>query len=115
MRYKIWDKKTDILTLSGELHTPEGWMNVHPITQYVDTVISGGEINGAYFDIYSQLKERWEKNGLDFSNCKTQQEVLDLIEQTEDKQREKQGPDYQEEMMYALQDIAVNTMPMEEL
>lgn len=116
MRYQVWDKQSDILTPAGKLFTADEWREQYPISKYVDIVISGGEINGAVMQIYSQFKEDWERRGLDFSKCKTQQEVLDMIEEAENEQYKPiETTNYQEEMMYALQDIAVNTMPMEEL
>lgn len=110
MRYVIWDKNTDVLTPSGQLFTPAEWQEYYPISRYVDIVLSGGEINGAYVEIYSQMKERWERAGLDFTG-KTQEEVLQMIEDKENEESRPSDLNYQEEIMYALQDIAVNTMP----
>lgn len=113
MRYKIWDKEESILTPNGQLMNKDEWQEYCPISKYVDIVICGGEVNGSFYYVYSQFKEQWERQGLDFSECVTQQEVLDLIEQAENERNRIPTINYQEEMMYALQDIAVNTMPTE--
>lgn len=110
MRYKIWDKKEEILTRNGKKYSAKEWLNLYPIGNYVDMVIGGGVVNGSYWLVYEEFKDEWRRKGLDFSKCKTQQEVLDMIEEAEDKQVQDEV-NYQEEMMYALQDIAINLMP----
>ena len=72
-------------------------------------VIGGGAINGSYWLVYEEFKDEWRRRGLDFSKCKSKQEVLDMIGVEEDKPTIETN--YQEEMMYALQDIAINLMP----
>lgn len=109
-RYKIWDKKEDILTRTGKKYTAQEWLELYPIGKYVDMVIGGGVINGSYWIVYEELKDSWKRKGLDFSKCKSKQEVLDMIEEAEDKEVST-DINYQEEMMYALQDIAINLMP----
>lgn len=112
-KYKVWNKQEDILTPDGKKYNKDEWLEYCPIAKHVDIVISGNEVNGAFYYVYSQFKESYEQLGLDFSNCKNQQEVLDMIEEYE-KNQSQSKVNYQEEMMYALQDIAINTMPAEE-
>ena len=83
-RYIIWDKKTDVLTPIGEVLKPEQWIAKRPIANIVKTVVSGGTINGAFFGVYDEMVDYYTKQGCDFSNCTTEQEHLDAIEQFED-------------------------------
>lgn len=84
-KYVIWDEKCDVITPSGRVFTAEQWMDEFPMARldYIELVISGGVINGALCDVYQNMIERYEKT-IDFSNCKTKQECLDLIEEYED-------------------------------
>lgn len=85
-RYQIWNKKDEIITPVGEFFTAEQWIARYPIAglDRIKVVCAGGEINGAFFGTLSQMKEMYAKNGCDFSNCVTDQDYLDAIEQFED-------------------------------
>lgn len=83
-RYVIWDKVSDVITPIGEVLTPEEWMDRYPVAKALPTVVAGGTINGAFFGVYSQMVEMYEKMGCDFSGCTTEQEHLDAIEAFED-------------------------------
>ena len=47
-------------------------------------VCSAGEINGGFFGTLGQMKQMYEAQGADFSQCETNQDVLDVIEAFED-------------------------------
>ena len=79
-KYVIWDKKSEVITPIGEVLTPEQWIARRPIANIVPTVISGGVINGAFFGVYSEMVDIYEKMGCDFTGCTTEQEYLDAIE-----------------------------------
>lgn len=81
-KYVIWNKKDDILTVTGNVYTAEQWIEKHPIAKLdsVTVLCSSGEINGALFETLGNLVTRYERLGCDFSNCKTEQEKLNLIE-----------------------------------
>lgn len=85
-KYIIWDKEQDIITPVGEVLTPEEWKNRYPISAIpgIDIVCGGGVVNGNIFAVYNDFKQMYEKNGCDFSACKTKQECLDAIEAFED-------------------------------
>lgn len=83
-RYVIWDKTTDVITPIGEVLTPEQWIAKYPIANVLPTVTAGGTINGAFFGVYAQMVDMYEKAGCDFSACTTEQEYLDAIEAFED-------------------------------
>lgn len=85
-RYKIWDKTSPVITPIGEVLTPEQWIAKRPIAGVdgIPTVVAGGTINGAFFGVYSEMVDHYERMGCDFSACTTEQEHLDAIEAFED-------------------------------
>lgn len=85
-RYKIWDKTSDVITPIGEVLTPEQWVGRYPVARVIPTVVAGGTVNGAFFGVYQEMVDLYEKNGCDFSECTTEQEHLDAIEAFEDAQ-----------------------------
>ena len=86
MKYAIWNKKDIILTPIGEVLTAEQWIQRYPIAgvESISVVCAAGEINGAYFGTLGSMVERYEKDGCDFSACKTAEEKLAAIEAFED-------------------------------
>ena len=83
-RYKIWDKATNVITPIGEVLTPQQWIERYPVANVLPTVCGGGAINGAYFGVYEEMVDLYTKQGCDFSECNTEQEHLDKIEEFED-------------------------------
>ena len=85
-RYAIWNKKDLILTPIGEVLPPEKWIERYPIAglDSVTVVCAGGEINGGFFGTLGSMVERYEKEGCDFSACKTAEEKIEAIEAFED-------------------------------
>ena len=83
-RYAVWDKTSNVITPLGEVLTPEQWISRRPIAGVVTTVVAGGTINGAFFGVYDDMVDMYEKMGCDFSACTTEQEHLDAIEAFED-------------------------------
>lgn len=85
-RYQIWDKESNVITPIGEVLTPEKWIERYPIAgvEGIKLIIGGGVINGSVCMEYTQTKDMYERMGCDFSECKTEQDVLDVIEAFED-------------------------------
>lgn len=85
-RYVIWDEVSQVITPVGEVLTAEQWMDRYPMARLdgLQLVVAGGQINGAFCGVYSEMVDMYEKQGCDFSNCTTQQEHLDAIEAFED-------------------------------
>lgn len=81
-RYAIWDKKTPVITPVGEVLTPEQWIERYPVAglDNITVICSAGEINGGFFGTLGQMRNMYENMGADFSECTTDQEVLDMIE-----------------------------------
>ena len=90
-RYAIWNKKDLILTPIGEVLTPEKWIERYPIAgvESITVVCAGGEINGAFFGTLGSMVERYEREGCDFSACKSAVEKLAAIEAFEDEREAK--------------------------
>lgn len=85
-RYAIWDKKTPIICPTGEVFTPDEWMVKYPVAKLenITVLCAPGEINGAFFGTLGQMKQFYESQGCDFSECNTNQEILDKIDSFED-------------------------------
>lgn len=92
MKYAIWNKKDNILTPIGEVLTPEQWIQRYPIAgiESITVICAAGEINGAFFGTLGSMVEMYEKQGADFSGCKTAEEKLAVIEAFEDEREQAQ-------------------------
>lgn len=85
-RYVIWDEVSPVITPIGEVLTAEQWMDRYPMARLdgLQLVVAGGQVNGAFCGVYSEMVDMYEKQGCDFSECETQQDHLDAIEAFED-------------------------------
>ena len=85
-RYAIWDKVSPVATPSGEVFSAQQWIDRYPIAGlgHVIVVCSKGDFNGAIFATLGQMIQMAENDGCDFSDCITDQEKLDRIEEFED-------------------------------
>lgn len=85
-RYIIWDKVSDVYTPSGEVFTPEQWIERYgwirnPLAK---PVVAGGLINGAFCGELSEMVTMYGRMGCDFTGCVEDQDFLDAIEKFED-------------------------------
>lgn len=85
-RYGIWDKRSQVITPSGEVFTAEQWKDRYPAAALdsIKVVCSAGEINGSFFGTLGQMVQRYEQMGADFSEATTNVEKLEVIEAFED-------------------------------
>ena len=85
-RYAIWDKQSTIITPVGEVLTAAQWKERYPVANIegVTVVCAAGQINGGFFSTLAHMKQLWEARGVDFSECATDEDVLELVEQSED-------------------------------
>ena len=108
-KYVIWDKISNIITPSGKVFTPTEWVKEYPMAGVngVKIVIGGGVING------SVLYEFTAMVGVDFSQCVTDQDYLDAIEEYENirAQELKSMVSIEERTAAALEFIALNSLP----
>lgn len=85
-RYVIWDEVSQVITPIGEVLSAEQWMDRYPMARLdgLQLVVAGGQINGAFCGVYSEMVDMYERQGCDFTGCETQQDHLDAIEAFED-------------------------------
>lgn len=110
-RYVIWDEVSQVITPIGEVLSAEQWMERYPMAKLdgLQLVVAGGQINGAFCGVYSEMVDMYERMGCDFSACTTQQEHLDAIEAFEDARNNQSSdavPD-QTRIADALEDMVV--------
>ena len=81
-RYAIWDKKSPVITPSGEVFTADQWKERYPVSKLdsVTVICAPGEINGAFFGTLGQMVEMYTQQGADFNSAKTPEEKLAVIE-----------------------------------
>lgn len=116
-RYAIWNKQDPILTPIGEVLTPEQWIERYPIAGVatVTVVCAAGEINGAFFGTLGQMKQMFEAQGADFTDCTTNEEVLTVIEAFEDYLNTPSNePSAEERIAAALEYQVMASLPDEE-
>ena len=85
-RYAIWDKVSPIITPVGEVLSAQDWKDRYPVANLdsITIVCGAGEINGSFFGTLGQMKDMYAAQGCDFSNCTTNEEILQKIEDFED-------------------------------
>lgn len=112
-RYAIWDKTSNIYTPVGEKLTAEQWLSRYGWADIpgVKMVIGGGYINGSVAMEFESMKEQYEKMGCDFTDCTTDQEVLDAMELFEDTPRSSDTVSAEERIAAALEYQVMTTMP----
>lgn len=117
-RYQIWDKTSNVIVPTGQIFTPEQWIEQHPIAGIgtLDIVISGGVINGGFIGEYTSMIQTYTDAGCDFSGCTNQQECLDAIEAFEDARNEEAANaiSNEERIAAALEAQVLLSMPDEE-
>lgn len=89
-RYSLWDKKTPVVCPSGEVFTPEQWIERYPVAAFDNVHIVGGAglVNGSYYGVLEQMVEMYSNQGCNFTDCTTPLEFLERIEEFEDWQAE---------------------------
>jgi len=115
-RYAIWDKMSPIITPIGEFLSPEQWIERYPAAgiESITVVCSAGEINGGIFATLGQMIQNAEAAGCDFSDCVTDLEKLQRIEDFEDEMNtpvENLEPTPEERTAAALEFMAMASMP----
>lgn len=122
-KYKIWNKKEKIITPVGEVLTPEQWIDRYPVAgvEGIVVVCAAGEINGGFFGTLGQMKQMREQMGADFSNCTSDEEILEAIEAFDDdlNSQNEQSVSNEELTATSLASIAAslefqNMMPLED-
>jgi len=104
VKYRIWDKESDIITPIGELLSPKQWIERYPAAGVAGTkwIVGDGVVNGGVMMEFSSTIEHYAKQGCDFSCCATDQDYLDAIADFEDAPRQAE-PDANERVAAALE------------
>lgn len=114
-RYAIWDKKSDVITPAGTIYTAEEWKKQHPVAalDHITVICGAGEINGSDFGTLGQMVQIYEQQGADFSEAKTDEDKLAVIEAFLDAREEasKHYVSVEERTAAALEFLALNAMP----
>lgn len=111
-RYAIWNKQDQVITPVGEVLSAAQWIARYPVAGIasIKVVCAAGEINGAFFGTLGQMKLNYENMGADFSECTTDEEVLQVIEDFEDAaSTPSTEPSTDERTAAALETIAAGT------
>lgn len=117
-RYQIWDGVSDIYTPSGDKFTAVEWKERFPWVKIpgAKMIITSGIINGGAAMEYEQTKDVYKKQGVEITDDMTPDEVLKAIEDFENKPIEvDDGPSVQERTAAALEFIAMNQLPDEQI
>lgn len=117
-RYAIWNKTDDIYTPVGERLTAQQWISrygwiAHP---QAIPVVGGGLINGSFIGELGQMKEMAVREGCEFSEDMTSEEILQKIETFEDERNSAPvdtAPSAEERTAAALELIAMSSLPDE--
>lgn len=118
MKYAIWNKKDSIITPIGEVLTAEQWIKRYPVAglDSITVVCAAGEINGGFFGTLGQMVQMYEAQGCDFSNCNTDEEKLNAIEefdkaQEQEADKAKTVPTTDERIAAALEYQVMSSLP----
>lgn len=93
-KYQIWDKTSDVYTPSGEVFTPQEWIERYQWVNNPNThmIISAGTLNGSLCYEYWQTIEQYRGRGCDIPDSVTgdPNAVIDLIEAFEENEQQEQ-------------------------
>lgn len=80
-KYKIWDRKTDLVTPIGEVLTPEQVFERYPAAKLpnIKYIICDAPISMGVFMEFEATKEHYKRLGAPITDDMTDQEVLDAI------------------------------------
>lgn len=104
MKYKIWDKQTDLITPIGEVLTPNEVFERYPASKLPNMkyIIADQPISMAVFMEFEQTKEHYKQLGVPITDDMTDQEVLDTITHWEENPPEP-APTIEERIAAALE------------
>lgn len=113
MRYQIWDKKSNVFTPSGNMFTPEQWIQQFrwAAQDGVKMIITTGAINGGVAMEFESTKERYKQMGASITEEMSDEEVLLAIEEFEDNPPTSGVPSVEERTAAALEAQVLLAMP----
>lgn len=116
MRYQIWNKTDSIITPSGAQFTAQEWADRYPWSKLpgVKMIITAGAINGGCAELFDNFVALRKRQGAPITDYMTDEEVLAAIEEFEDNPPDP-GPSVEERTAAALEFLAMNSLPDEEV
>ena len=86
-KYKFWDKVEDLYTPSGRVYTAQEYLSKNGWARKDDVkcIISTGPINCAVFQEFTMLRDICVQQGMTIPDGATDEEVLELMSQWEDR------------------------------
>lgn len=119
VKYKIWDKKSDIYTPgrdkdTGKNHfTAEEWLERYAWAQNPDAkmIISNSVINGSVALEFNATIEHYKRLGCDFSQCQSDDDYLHAISDFEDNPPFANEPTNEERIAAALEAQVMMALP----
>lgn len=117
MRYQIWNKTDPIITPSGAQFTADQWANMYPWIKLAGAkmIITAGYINGGAALEFESTVERYKKMGAAIMGGMTDNQILAAIEDFEDNPPGANEPTVEERTAAALEFLAMNSLPDEEV
>ena len=111
MRYKIWDKQSDIYTLGRDStgkskFTAQEYINSHAqwaANSAVKVIVGGGVINGTVFMEFNATADHYKRLGAAITDGMTDTQVLQAIEDFEDHPPVSDMPTAEERIAAALE------------
>ena len=81
MKYKIWHKKSNLVTPTGEVLTPQDVFKRYPASalEGMKYIVCDAPISMGVFMEFEQTKEHYKRLGVPITDDMTDQEVLDAI------------------------------------
>ena len=112
MRYKIWDKWSNLVTPVGEVLTPEQVFERFPAAALdgLKYVIADQPVSMAVFMEFEATKNHYRKLGVSITDDMTDQEVLDAISEWEENPPEPE-PSAEERIAAALEFQNLTMLP----
>lgn len=115
-RYQIWNGTDSIITPSGHQFTAQEWAERYPWVNAsgAKMIITAGPINGGCAELFDSFVALRKRQGAPITDSMTDDEVLAAIEEFEDNPPDP-GPSVEERTAAALEFLAMNSLPDEEV
>jgi hypothetical protein len=110
MKYKIWDKKSNLITPVAEVFTPEQIFAKYPAAKFLEYIIADAPVNMSVFMEFTQTKDVYKNMGALITDTMTKEEVLNAITAFETKPQDT-SPSVEERTAAALEFLALNSLP----
>lgn len=121
-KYKLWDKQEDIFTLGVDPKTGKCRWTAQEYMEAkapwaenpnVKIIVGGGAVNGTMFLEFGATKDFYVRQGCDFSECTTDEEILEAMEAWDNRVIEPEVTT-EERTAAALEYIAMSSLPDED-